>query len=371
MARIIKVGAGGSEIDWHEALKDLRADDVLLIEPGFYQLPQGLELTDITLKGMGATPEDTTILGYISTSEDSRFVNLENLCINTNTDHNSLSVPTEANGYLSLRNCIIKGTNTDTAAIAINGKTTLELYSTKVINGSVSMFANADFRLEMNDSIIDYASDEFCALALEGKGTAIINNSRVHGSTNTFANTNMELDINNSKLDYILLRGQTWLNMLNSEILSTEDSCLYISDSCWSNIVSSTFHGGIFLDKETRTIIQNCTINRMIAVDKAKVTMTNSQIIAHADFQDEANADATRVGFNGDMDYEYFLALSGHAHLAGHDLILNANDSQLAVQDDACFNTNVLASDKSNIEVECNKVPNVKIMGMHWTAKKK
>ncbi|GAA3627662.1 hypothetical protein GCM10022297_02770 [Lactobacillus hamsteri] len=371
MARIIKVGAGGSEIDWHEALKDLRADDVLLIEPGFYELPQGLELTDITLKGMGSTPEDTTILGYISTSEDSRFVNLENLCINTNTDHNSLSVPTEANGYLSLRNCIIKGTNTDTAAIAINGKTTLELYSTKVINGSLSMFANSDFRLEMNDSVIDYASDEFCALALEGKGTAIINNSCIHGSTNTFEKTNMELDINNSKLDYILLRGQTWLNMLNSEILSTEDSCLYISDSCWSNIVGSKFHGGVFLDKETRTIIQNCTINRMIAVDKAKITMTNSQIIAHADFQDEANADATRVGFNGNMDYEYFLALSGRARLAGHDLILNANDSQLAVQDDAHFNTNVLASDKSSIEVECNKVPNVKIMGMHWTAKKK
>lgn len=371
MARIIKVGAGGSEIDWHAALKDLRADDVLLIEPGFYELPQGLELTDITLKGMGSTPEDTTILGYISTSEDSRFVNLENLCINTNTDHNSLSVPTESNGYLSLRNCIIKGTNTDTAAIAINGKTTLELYSTKVMNGSVSMFANADFRLEMNDSVIDYASDEFCALAMEGKGTAIINNSRIHGSTNTFEKTNMELDINNSKLDYILLRGQTWLNMLNSEILSIEDSCLYISDSCWSNIVGSKFHGGIFLDKETRTIIQNCMINRMIAVDKAKVTMTNSQIIAHADFQDEANADATRVGFNGNMDYEYFLALSGSARLAGHDLILNANDSQLAVQDDAHFNTNVLASDKSSIEVECNKVPNVKIMGMHWTAKKK
>ncbi|WP_373845689.1 hypothetical protein, partial [Clostridium sp.] len=66
--RVIKVGAGGGEIDWHDALKDLRADDVLLLEPGFYNLPQGITLADITIKGTGTLPEDTTILGYVSVS---------------------------------------------------------------------------------------------------------------------------------------------------------------------------------------------------------------------------------------------------------------------------------------------------------------
>lgn len=371
MARIVKVGAGGDEIDWHEALKDLRADDVLFLEPGFYELPQGITLTDITLKGMGASPDDTTILGYISVSADSRYVTLENLCINTNTDHNSLYVPAEANTYLTLRNCVVKANGNDTAALAANGKVTVELYSSKILNGSVSMFADADFRLEMNDTLIDYYSEEYCALALEGKGTAIINNSRVHGSTNTFNQTNAELDFNNCRLDYVLLHGQTWMNMLNTQVLSKDDSCLYISDDCWCNIVASNFNGGIYLDKKTHTIIQNCSLNRMIAVDEAKITMTNSHVTAHADFQDQVNADATIVSFSGDMEYEYFLALSGKAVLRGHDLILNANDAGLAVQDDAKFSTNVLAADRPEIEIECNKKPNVTILGMRWTTKKK
>ena len=224
MARIIRVGGSSSSVSWHEALKDLRADDVLMLGPGYYYLPQGITLTDITIKGTGSLPEDTTIYGYISVSEDSRYVTLENLCIDTTTEHNSLSVPVGVDGYLTLRNCFIKGTGTDTAAIAVNGKITLELYSTKIVNGSVSMYDHANFRLEMNDSEIDYFSDKYCALAIEGEGTAIVNNSKIHGSINTFAKTNAELDLNNSEVDYVLLHGQTWMNMLNSTVKSASDS---------------------------------------------------------------------------------------------------------------------------------------------------
>lgn len=371
MVRIIRVGGSSSETSWHEALKDLRADDVLMLGPGFYYLPQGLTLTDITIKGTGSVPEDTTIEGYISVSEDSRYVTLENLCINTTTDNNSLFVPAEADGYLTLRNCFVKGNGTDTAAIAVNGKITVELYSTKVINGSVSMYANASFRLEMNDSLIDYKSDKYCALAIEGQGTAIINNSNIHGSINTFAKTNAELDINNSEADYILLHGQTWMNMLNSTVRAKDDSCLYLSDDCWSNIMNSKFSGGVYIDKKTRTIIQNCTINRIVVINEAKVTMSNSMVTAHSDFQDEATCEATRVSFMGNMNYEYFLALSGNAHLRGHDLLLHPNGADLAIQDDAKLHTNVIADKNEKLSVECNKRPNVYILGVQWTAKKK
>lgn len=371
MARVIKVGAGGDETGWHEVLKDLRADDVLLLEPGFYKLPQGLTLCDITVKGTGTVPEDTVIEGYFTESQDARFVNLENLCIHTEDNHNSLFVPVETNGYLSLRNCVVKGYGQDTAAIAANGKVTIELYSTKVIGGSVSLFANSDFRLEMNDSLIDYASAQFCALAFEGHGTAIINNSTIHGSVNSFKTTNMELDLNNSKADFVLLHGQTWMNMLNSHLLATDDSCLYVSDECWCNIVSSSFNGGIYFDKKTHTILQNSQIDRLIAVEQARLTMSGCIVMKHADFQDNVVADATRVTFNGVLDYEYFVALNKQAKVSGHDLVLNQNGAKLAVKDNATFTTNVLASDKSSIEVECDQKPNVKILGMHWTAKKK
>lgn len=371
MPRIIRVGGSSSETSWHEVLKDLRADDVLMLGPGFYYLPQGLTLTDITIKGTGSVPEDTTIYGYISVSEDSRYVTLENLCINTSTDNNSLFIPTETDGYLTLRNCFIKGYGTDTAAIAVNGKATVELYSSKISGGSVSMYEDADFRLEMNDSEIDYASDKYCALALEGHGTAIINNSLVHGSINTFPKTNAELDINNSTVDYVLLHGQTWMNMLNSTVQAKDDSCLYLSDDCWSNIVQSKFNGGIYIDKKTHTIIQNSTINRMVVINEAKVTMSNSVVMAHSDFQDKSNCEVTRVTFMGNMNYEYFLALSGTAKLIGHDLQFHPNGAELAVQDEAKLKTNVLANADDKLNVECDKRFNVYILGMQWTTKKK
>ena len=50
MPRIVKVGAGGDEIDWKEALKTLRADDMLLLKPGFYELEQGISACDVTIR---------------------------------------------------------------------------------------------------------------------------------------------------------------------------------------------------------------------------------------------------------------------------------------------------------------------------------
>ena len=91
--RIVKVGAGGDEIDWKEALKTLRADDMLLLKPGFYELEQGISACDVTIKGTGASPEDTIIDGYISVSPDSRYVTLENLTINTVGEKNAIFIP--------------------------------------------------------------------------------------------------------------------------------------------------------------------------------------------------------------------------------------------------------------------------------------
>lgn len=371
MSRLVKVGAGGGEVGWHEALNDLRADDVLFLEPGFYELPPNRDLCDVTVKGTGSLPEDTTILGHVNISVDSQFVNLENLCINTNDDSNSLFVPAEANTYLTLRNCVIKGFGSDTAAVAINGKVTLELYSTMIINGSVSIFEKADFRIEMNDSSIEHVSEEFGALAIEGHGTAIINNSRIYGSIDTFSKTNAEVNLNNSVMDSLLIQGKVWLNMLNSSVLSDDDTCMYITEEPWVSIIGSNFKGGIYLDKKPHVIIQNSQMNRLVAFNDAKITMTNSVIMSHADFQDKTECTARRVTYNGGDDYQYFLALGDHARLEGHDLILNSNGAYLAVRDWAKMRASVIASSDESISVECGQEANLRLLGMKWTTKKK
>ena len=370
MSRLVRVGAGGKEISWHNALNDLRADDVLLLEPGFYELPAGIFLSDITIKGTGNLPEDTTILGFVNIDAGSQFVNLENLCINTVTDANSLFVPAEANTFLSLRNCIVKGFGGDTAVIAANGKVTLELFSTVVMNGSVSLFADSNFSLEMNDSTIKNTVKDIGALALEGHGTAVINNSRIHGSIDTFSKSNVELDINNTVVNALLIQGQAWLNMLNSMLLSQEDTAMFITDKTWINIIGSEFKGGIYFEKEPHVIIQNSRIDRLIATGEAQITLNNSVIVNHADFQNKVNCNSRRATFNGGNEYEYFLVLSDQAEFEGHDLIFNSNGTTLAVENQAHLHASVIATSDDSIMVECGQNAEFRLWGMKWTTKK-
>ena len=50
----------------------------------------------------------------------------------------------------------------------------------------IHIFAQADFRLTMTDSLIDYDSKDYAALGIQGKGTAIISNSVIHGKLSTY-----------------------------------------------------------------------------------------------------------------------------------------------------------------------------------------
>lgn len=370
MTKLVKVGARGGGVEWKDALKDIQADDVLLLEPGFYKLEQGIQICDLTIKGTGSSPEDTVIEGNFSLGGDCSFFTLENLCLETKNNYNPIFVEDVADTYLTLRNVVLDGGVDNTAAIAVNGRCTLELFSVKVLGASISLFASSDFRMTMNDCLVDYDTEKYSAIGIQGKGTAIISNSIIKGSLSTYNNSNCEVDLNNSEVTIALIHGQTWMNMLNSKIISENDSSFYVSDDSWVNIVNCSFAGGIFLDKQTRTIMQNSNLDRLMACNEAKITINNSAIASHADFQDKANCDATRVVFSGGINFKYFIALNGSAKMCGHDLIMNANSSSLAVQDNAEVILNVL-SDKNHrmLEVECNKKKNVNIFGIPWEVK--
>ena len=366
MARLIKVGTGGDEIEWKDALKSVRADDVLLLEPGYYEVQPGLEVSDLTIKGTGSSPEDTIIEGYFTLGEDCSFFTLENLCINTKSKNNSIFVQTTADTYLTLRNTVIYGNHDNLAGIAVNGKCTMELFSVKIIGASLSLFENSNFHVTMNDSLIDYPSEKFAAIGVQGKGTIIISNSKISGSISTYPNSNSELDINNSTTNKLLVHGSTWMNLLNSHILDQGDTAMYLSDDSWSSIIRCNFEGGVFIDKKTKTIMQNCRINRIIVCDQAKITLSNCNIINHADFQDNVKADVTRTVFSGNNNFQYFLALNKQAQLKGKDLILNPNGSVMAVQDDAEIKMKVLSSSQKSLNVEGQHRSKINIIGLDW-----
>lgn len=370
MTRLVKVGVRGHAVNWKQALKELQADDVLLLAPGYYQLPQGLDVTDLTIKGTGASPEDTVIESFFTLGGDCNFFTVENACIQAKAKNNAIFVEDSADTYLTLRNVVVRGNTDDTAAIAVNGRCTLELFSTKVINASVSMFKKSNFRITMNDSLIDYPSEKYSALGIQGKGTAIISHSNINGSISTYPDSNSELDLNNSIVKMALIHGSTWMNMLNSRILSSDDAGFYISDDSWVNVVNSTFDGGIFVDKKTRTIMQNSKLDRIMCCDESKLTMINCAVVSHADFQDNSICDASRSAFSGSKEFEFFLALNKNANLTGRDLVLNPNGTVMALQDDAKIKISVLSVSDHDLDIECNKPDNVDISGIKWNAKK-
>lgn len=366
MTRLVKVGTGGDEVNWKDALKNIQPDDVLLLEPGYYKVQPGLEVTDLTIKGTGSSPEDTVIEGYFVLGADCSFFTLENLCINTKSKNNSIFVESIADTYLTLRNAVITGGQDNTAGIAVNGKCTMELFSVKIMGASLSLFKDSDVRVTMNDSLIDYPSEKFAAVGIQGKGTLIVSNSKINGSVSTYPDSNSELDLNNSVVNKILIHGSTWTNMLNSEILNQGDTSLYISDESWSNIINCNFAGGVFIDKKTKSIMQNCQINRIIVCDESEITLNNCNITSHADFQDDVKADVTRTVFSGDKKFQYFLALNKKAELKGKDLVLNPNNSLLAVKDDAKIKLKVLSSSQKSIKIEGLKKKNIDIIGTDW-----
>lgn len=370
MTRLVNVGARGNCVDWKQALKDLRQDDVLLLQPGYYELPQGLDASNITIKGTGASPEDTVIEGYFEVYESCRFFTMENLCVNNVKGTNTIYVGDKTDTYLTLRNVVLRGTTNDTAAIAVNGRCTVELFSVKIENASLSLFDTADFKLIMTDSIIDYPAEGYAALGIQGKGTAIVSHTRIIGALCTYPGSDAEVDLNNSQVDKALIHGSTWMNMLNSQIVGEDEATFYVSNESWVNIVRSQFKGGVLVDKNTKALIQNSGMDRLMACDNAQLTLNNVAINSHTELQDKTSCEATRTAFSGSPEFEYFLALSKEAKLTGRDILINPNDSTVIVKDDAKLKLNVLTTTSKDLNVSCDNPDNVDIMGMRWSMKK-
>lgn len=370
MARVITVGTSADEASWPAALHDLRADDVLLLEPGFYDLPHGLDVANVTIKGLGTLPEETTIGGYFQLGEDCHFFNLENVSVTTNTGHNSFFIAEDANTYLSLRNVVVRAGTDDVAAIAAKGQCTIELYSCKILGGSISVFAEANFRLTIDDSLLDYRHDQYAALGLQGSGTAILTRTKVAGVLTTYPQADCELDLNNSEVEAAVLQGKVWGNLFNSKFTDTSDASFCGSDDAWLNIVNCSFAGGVLLDKDSHNLLQNTQLPRLLACNQALITMTNCQISQHLDLQDQVKADLLRCRLMGTPEFEYFIALANKAELSGRDLFLNGQGQMAAVMDEAKIKLEVMHSKAAKLAIKHSSTAEIKIWGLHWVSAK-
>lgn len=370
MARIITVGSSADEVSWQVALQDLQTDDVLLLEPGFYDLPHGLDVANITLKGLGALPEETTIFGYFQLEADCNFFNLENVCVTTKTANNAFYIDENANTYLSLRNVIVHAGVDDTAAIAAKGQCTIELYSCQILGASVSIFKEADFRLTIDDSLLSYPRSQYAALGLQGSGTAILTGSRVKGVLTTYPDADCELDLSNTKVDAVLLQGKTWANLFHSQFINPADAAFSASDQSWLNIIDCRFAGEVMLDQATHTLMQNSQLSRLMICNQALATLTNCCISQHLDLQDQAQVKLLHGQLIGSPEFEYFLALSGQAQLQGRDVLIKAQGQTAAVLDQAKIALDIMHSPDPALPIKHSPTAQIKIWGLHWFSAK-
>lgn len=371
LPRIIRVGQNKGEKQWSQVVENMRNDDFILLSPGYYEIPEGAKFANVTIKGTGGVPEDTTLSGHITLDEYTSFLNLDNLCIKTNTDHNALFIPPAADTYLSLRRCLVVATDSNVAAMAFNGKCTVELYSTTVRNGSVSFFETADFRLEMSNSTLDYDSKDYSALALEGHGTAVVNDSKVTGNISTFKKANVELDINNSDVGLLLLHGKTWLNLLESKISGKGRVVLYATDRCWLNIIDTIIYNGSYFDRNTKVFASNTDFYQLDMANSAKMYADNIVFNYQANLQDKAFIDAKMCKFMGTFYVDDYIALSDKAEIKGSAITIDPEGSHtIAVHDDAKLNIDVISSTENNISVSYDNKDNINITGNDWHLEK-
>lgn len=366
MARIMQIS---KDQPWPAILKELVPDDVLLLEPGYYELPRsGFSAVNVTIKGLGTMPEDTTLAGFCQLEADCSFFTLENLCLETKTKNNALYISPDANTYLTLRQVVIKAGVEDTAAIAASGQCTLEIYDSQIIGGSLSLFPGADYHVTMANSVIRYDSDQYAAIGIQGHGTVILINSKIVGMLATYAQSDCELDINDSRVLRMVLRGKTWLNLLQTTVTARDDNCFYATENCWLNIVSCHFQGTCYLGGQTRNLVQNTEIERLLAGETALTTISSSQILAVCELHDQANVKMNRVHLAGKVDFEYFLLLADKARLTGQSLTFASSGRPLGVHDQARLTAEVLSS-QEQFEVEQSPLAQVRLSGIDWTKK--
>lgn len=366
MARVLQIS---KDHPWPEILGELIPDDVLLLAPGYYELPKrGFSAVNVTIKGLGTTPEDTTLVGFCQLEADCSFFTMENLCLETKTKNNAIYISQDANTYLTLRRVVVKAGVDDTAAIAASGQCTLEIYDSRILGGSLSLFPGADYRVTLANTEVRYDSDQYAAVGIQGHGTVVLINARVIGMVATYAQSDCELDINDSRVLRMILRGKTWLNLLQSTVTARDDNCFYATENSWLNIVASRLQGTFYLGGKTRTLVQNTEIERLLCGEEALATLSSSQISAVCELHDSTSCRLNRVKLVGKPEFEYFLLLADHAKLTGKDLVLDDGGRPLGVHDEAQLDADVLTS-QSELEVETSPLAQFNLRGVNWHKK--
>ena len=173
MKRAIQVGKGFMKHTFEEAMSLSRSGDVLVLDPGKYNYPDGIVPSNITMRGNGSKAEDVILNTNIELNSESSFFKLDNLTLTSAVQsENSLYSTHDCNATVEINQSVLKAKD-EYYAINVCGNISLQInqsevytaglltddnarvFATNSIFNTVTTYGNSEVQLK-TDKILGY-----------------------------------------------------------------------------------------------------------------------------------------------------------------------------------------------------------------------
>lgn len=345
--RLIKVSQDPRDLSWEQALDQLEDDDVLMLAPGFYQIPFGKKLKNIVIKGTGTAPDMTTLVGTVIL--DGRYLTLENLAVKTKAIAGALVRVDEGENapYLTLRGCRLEAADT---ALMTQGPVWLELYSCQV-KGVIRLVGDEEQHVQISSSEIAATPAAFTG---NGFGLLAISQSQIKGDFVLEESSAYEGHFDQTAFDKVTSLSE------GNDLYVTESALSLALKYGQADLLNCDLPGTALLEKAKSAAFQNCTFKQFKQVSGSS-NLTNCHMEV-GEIMGQGKAFFCRPHFS--RNEGTWLSLSGSVQVRLQDALLNVAGSHLRLADKAGILGNILESDQDQLLVKQTGQGKVKLTGI-------
>lgn len=345
--RLIKVSQDPRDLSWEQALDQLEDDDVLMLAPGFYQIPFGKKLKNIVIKGTGTAPDMTTLVGTVIL--DGRYLTLENLAVKTKAIAGALVRVDEGENapYLTLRGCRLEAADT---ALMTQGPVWLELYSCQV-KGVIRLVGDEEQHVQISSSEIAATPAAFTG---NGFGLLAISQSQIKGDFVLEESSAYEGHFDQTAFDQVTSLSE------GNDLYVTESALSLTLKNGQADLLNCDLPGTALLEKAKSAAFQNCTFKQFKQVSGSS-NLTNCHLEV-GEIMGQGKAIFCRPHFS--CSEGTWLSLSGSVQVRLQDALLNVAGSHLRLADKAGILGNILESDQDQLLVKQTGQGKVKLTGI-------
>ena len=345
--RLIKVSQDPRDLSWEQALDQLEDDDVLMLAPGFYQIPFGKKLKNIVIKGTGTAPDMTTLVGTVIL--DGRYLTLENLAVKTKAIAGALVRVDEGENapYLTLRGCRLEAADT---ALMTQGPVWLELYSCQV-KGVIRLVGDKEQHAQISSSEIAATPAAFTG---NGFGLLAISQSQIKGDFVLEESSAYEGHFDQTAFDQVTSLSE------GNDLYVTESALSLTLKNGQADLLNCDLPGTALLEKAKSAAFQNCTFKQFKQVSGSS-NLTNCHLEV-GEIMGQGKAVFCRPHFS--CSEGTWLSLSDSVQVRLQDALLNVAGSHLRLADKAGILGNILESDQDQLLVKQTGQGKVKLTGI-------